>query len=540
VFVIVGSWGGSIDNLNQSSLVLTSVMIVLGLELYFHPFRSSLYDVLEEFTTLTEFVLLLLGLVIIASEDRPSNEFDWVEATALSFIYISLALVGFSVIVDVLALRQVIETRTLTSKTECVLPPSMFNLEMHLHMLPAWLGQAPEESIQRLRTVERIIISTFIKQRSPAEESKFKKWAAIAKSEPAMLSWIMHPLFRERKSAKGEPNLAVSYVNSLHEMQTEVKGGAEITAPFVLTDESRGILLSWLATEQPPDMIAAVKYFFADVARYDEKRRQEMKETLRGRLETWLYASYYDKTTQKEQLHWEQMEKEIKQAKPARRPSALLKVRMSTMAAFDSLQSKTVQAPTLAKAPSLERQKSSEQMDIEEILQQLLAQMSCETIIFATADNSLPAVVVQLGEVATPSEIDGSTKAGTPGATALSTREAVFVDNVLADMRFGENDVNRASLSQLCVPLTEKIVITCINKIRQTTNANTQFIKGDVPVVRLFGSILIHHLKSTGTLTEGAKMVGRRQSCGASSSTCVVTRRASSQQKSVSSIDENV
>eukprot|EP00966_Prymnesium_polylepis_P033826 786248-Prymnesium_polylepis.1 len=161
------------------------------------------------------------------------------------------------------------------------------------------------------------------------------------------------------------------------------------------------------------------------------------------------------------------MEKEIKQAKPARRPSALLKVRMSTMAAFDSLQSKTVQAPTLAKAPSLERQKSSEQMDIEEILQQLLAQMSCETIIFATADNSLPAVVVQLGEVATPSEIDGSTKAGTPGATALSTREAVFVDNVLADMRFGENDVNRASLSQLCVPLTEKIVITCINKVRR-------------------------------------------------------------------------
>ena len=53
-FVVIAAWGRDLEPINQSSMATVAVLVVLLLELYFHPFRSALFDLLEEFTTLTE------------------------------------------------------------------------------------------------------------------------------------------------------------------------------------------------------------------------------------------------------------------------------------------------------------------------------------------------------------------------------------------------------------------------------------------------------------------------------------------------------
>ena len=68
------------------------------MDFYFHPFRSRLYDYLEEMTGVTEFMVLLLGLLLTA---KPEPD-DWIEPFAWIFVALSLCHALFTLVVDLL------------------------------------------------------------------------------------------------------------------------------------------------------------------------------------------------------------------------------------------------------------------------------------------------------------------------------------------------------------------------------------------------------------------------------------------------------
>ena len=81
VFVLVAKLGIAMDTA-EATFVAIGVTVVLLSELMRHPFKSTAYDVVEEFTTLTEFVVLVLGIGPLPNADRYGH--GWIEPVAWS------------------------------------------------------------------------------------------------------------------------------------------------------------------------------------------------------------------------------------------------------------------------------------------------------------------------------------------------------------------------------------------------------------------------------------------------------------------------
>eukprot|EP00966_Prymnesium_polylepis_P192356 4458449-Prymnesium_polylepis.1 len=120
-----------VDALIQSFCALVSVSLVLGLELYYHPFRSKLYDYLEEYTSFVEFMVLLLGLVLSANPDPKG----WIEPLAWVFIIIAFILIIFAFFVDIRGNIQQGQFRALREKANVILSPALFHLQYGHHLL---------------------------------------------------------------------------------------------------------------------------------------------------------------------------------------------------------------------------------------------------------------------------------------------------------------------------------------------------------------------------------------------------------------------
>ena len=200
-FVTIAAWGQTMEPINQSSLATVAVLLVLLLELYFHPFRSALFDLLEEFTTLTEVLVLLLGILIIATSTDVGGipkDFGWVETTTYVIIALALALVVYTLLVDALALKSDPRNRKLRSKHGVLMSHAVFNLDIHSQVVPAYVAQADEAAIERLRTVENAIIGWSLRKRSPDDKVRFGKWQRMAASEPSLIAGVISPKHRSR------------------------------------------------------------------------------------------------------------------------------------------------------------------------------------------------------------------------------------------------------------------------------------------------------------------------------------------------------
>eukprot|EP00966_Prymnesium_polylepis_P062218 1443536-Prymnesium_polylepis.1 len=160
-FCFIGVWLLKSDVKIQVFLVLLSVTLILSLEFYYHPFRSKLYDYLEEFTSFTEFMILLLGLMLTAEPDPK----DWIEPIAWVFVIISFILIIFSLVVDIYHHVSVYRNQLLRERLNIVLSPAIFRLEFAQNLLVNYLKQASEEQLEHFRMVESGVIRHTIEKR---------------------------------------------------------------------------------------------------------------------------------------------------------------------------------------------------------------------------------------------------------------------------------------------------------------------------------------------------------------------------------------
>ena len=71
-------------------------------------------------------------------------------------------------------------------------------------VVPAYVAQADEAAIERLRTVEDVIIGWSLRKRSPDDAEKFAEWQRMAANDPSLIKGVLSPKYRARKQSQGE------------------------------------------------------------------------------------------------------------------------------------------------------------------------------------------------------------------------------------------------------------------------------------------------------------------------------------------------
>ena len=127
MFVTVMQWGHKLDPATQSILALGGVSSIMILNIMNRPFHNNSYNLLENITTVTEFVCILLGMALISDPSR-EQQFEWVVIVVWSFLAASFSAIILTAALDVLMLRRQRRARLVSNKTNCVVSWNLFNL----------------------------------------------------------------------------------------------------------------------------------------------------------------------------------------------------------------------------------------------------------------------------------------------------------------------------------------------------------------------------------------------------------------------------
>jgi len=502
-FCFIGVWLLKTDVKIQVFLVLLSVTLILSLEFYYHPFRSKLYDYLEEFTSFTEFMILLLGLMLTAEPDPK----DWIEPIAWVFVIISFILIIFSLVVDIYHHVSVYRNQLLRERLNIVLSPAIFRLEFAQNLLVNYLKQASEEQLEHFRMVESGVIRHTIEKRGLLGHREMVMWSSLAATEPGLINWLAKEEFNlpanlpVGEAAKGTrpKNPAKLYINGAIEKQTQ-----ELYPYFIFNKMAGGAVLSFLSDIATAAELNAVRSLFTSLTEFYYKQQAKLK-TLNGRIGLLLLHSYFDKSTIKDNEEWEIHVKEMEG------------------------QTADIKAPRLAagrarsqSVKSYEIRKSDGAADgpqqIEGLLMQLASEIPCEAVaLIPVKGNSILTEPVYAFSIETSSAIvardihplDISMEPGTPQHLCVTDKTIVYVDNALSDQRFAAAVANHSgskyySFSQLCVPLSQpgesgvSVVLKLVN--RKSSDYLKKGLSFDsretVRIVELFGAIMLTRLIS--------------------------------------------
>lgn len=93
---------------------------------------------------------------------------------------------------------------------------------------------------------------------------------------------------------------------------------------------------------------------------------------------------------------------------------------------------------------------------------------------------------------------DWSVDSGTPLSLACASKKPVVVSNILTDKRFDLGKVNPTSISQICLQIEDKVVLTAINKAATNTNKAIAFDSSDMQLLKLYGKVMMEVLKEEG------------------------------------------
>ena len=539
----VGVFGTRVTKANQSIMALACVILILLAELYHHPFRSALFDVLEETTTLCEVLVLILGIMTILAAAAPgqASAYDWVEPTVYILIGLTMALVVFCLMMDVAILRNKKGQNKLRVKKQLVLSPAVFNVDIHSQVLCAFVDQANDKQLEGFRTLEIAITSWLIRHRSAAKRVQFNRWSRMAMSEPRLISWVMRAAAKKMNGEAANPGagpMAIGDMGSVIEHGAGKEYRFEPIIYEILTDAGRGVLLSWLGSaEASPEKLEKIKTLFTELGAFDVGRQQEIMGSPVQKVMQSMYAMQEKKqlknygaemmatamkaTNQEDKAGLEGQDDQNRRRSMAddiamqsrviqhRDSSTNLGLALSRVAAAPP-QSEVVESsesfandgnsdggpsrsssslPLRATKASSKVTPSPEDHDsaVMVLLDELRDQLNCDAVVLAS--KSFPTRSATNG-VFQLADVDFALEGSTPAALAVSTKETVSVKNILIDERFDVNALNALSLSYLCVPFMDSGAIIALNKNHPISKSAIPFPSMDEPIIKLYASVL--------------------------------------------------
>merc|ERR1712151_468070 len=100
-----------------------------------HPFKMLLYDLVEEFTTFTEWSILLLG-ILVNYRTNTGVDIPWIEPVTWVILGISFVLVVFVTFIDALNHFNLRWIRRLRAKAGLKISPAIFDLQFSDYLIP--------------------------------------------------------------------------------------------------------------------------------------------------------------------------------------------------------------------------------------------------------------------------------------------------------------------------------------------------------------------------------------------------------------------
>ena len=106
---------------------------------------------------------------------------------------------------------------------------------------------------------------------------------------------------------------------------------------------------------------------------------------------------------------------------------------------------------------------------------------------------------------------DWSVSSGTPLGLVHASKMPVAVSNILMNKRFDLSKVNPTSVSQICMPIEDKIVLVAINKAAIDTNKAIAFHSSDMQLLNVYGKVMMEVLMEDPVIANWRKTVARWQ-----------------------------
>ena len=281
-FVAIAVFGAG-EPLIQSVAALGVIIVALIIDLVTHPYVSDLYDVLEESLTLVQFVVIMLGVVLLASEETHPSWVTVIGWALMSFSFIMILYVAGTDI-HAFALRRR-AARLSSELPKCALSPVIFNTDYEDGLLVDWLRSQEEQdgapgtppfpleaaearplsNLEIFRHVERMLLAALFNGELDAEEVESLDLKKQIEVVPYLLDGLV-----------ADPTGALPCNSELSSGSTT--GAAAVDGLRAYMHGFRGIC----PFGSPPSV-----FFFS--------------EQLRGSLPRWLFA--VERTMERQLLH---------------------------------------------------------------------------------------------------------------------------------------------------------------------------------------------------------------------------------------------
>lgn len=158
LFVLIFTFGSLLSPVLQAFVTVLAIIPLATAELAICPYQSSLYDRLQQFTTLTKAVLMMIGIMTSIDDSYPAllQAFIWL------FAILAVVYVAFAILNDEWGNYKALALRRLRHGTGTSLSRALFNLRADNGLLLHWLKRADAAAIGRFRTMESDLLRNVV------------------------------------------------------------------------------------------------------------------------------------------------------------------------------------------------------------------------------------------------------------------------------------------------------------------------------------------------------------------------------------------
>jgi len=284
VFALVAELGIFLSQTEQCFAALLSVSVTMIVEMLYHPFKSALYDVIEEFTTGTETVVFVLSLLVLYRSDTESTSgLSWVEPLAWVFLISSFVICILTACADLKRQKKLFWIASVRKRSGCALRPEVFDLQTAQFLIPSYISQASDGDLSRFKSVEEMVIPLFdATQRGSTSTRKM----SLHRSASARKNTVMYEqIFKHEHGSLGigasrmpEPEPDTAAKSKAAVLSKTLFSGADdgsIPVVFLLEDSFAVIVADWIRTKATQQQREEFLKCFQSIQLFEHRRREQ-------------------------------------------------------------------------------------------------------------------------------------------------------------------------------------------------------------------------------------------------------------------------
>jgi len=276
---VVVKLGFYMETADALFMALVSVTFVMLSEVKMSPFKSALYDVVEEFTTCTEFAVIMLGIMVLYRSGTDVG-LEWIESIAWIFLIISFLLVLLAASVDLKNKANMTWVARLRTKKGLLLSPAIFDLQFCKYLLPSFVDQADASGLQAVKDLEDVLVKLIDEGKilHATGVDEVDEYTKVAKLAPTVCDFLASGgklVLSSAESKKMDPAARLSGAagDTRNYTTRDASGAVKVAATFMFNDSLLGTVVAFMDQKASAEELAKFKAFFDAVQAFELERR---------------------------------------------------------------------------------------------------------------------------------------------------------------------------------------------------------------------------------------------------------------------------